>query len=155
MPPTTSGQSYDIHSVSHAPIAHPAIPPTSVNIRTGLVTASDQQGQYIPSTPLHIVRDRQFYGFLAPFQPKEKYPAPIADPLTWIPHMVNASAISQTWLYGAKMGPLNDALMTIQPESAEAAARWQEYLSSWMPWNHVRTVAGIASLALFILGFRG
>jgi uncharacterized membrane protein len=51
--------------------------------------------------------------------------------------------------------PLNDALMTIQPESTEAAAHWQQYLSSWMPWNHVRTVAGIASLALFILGFRG
>src|SRR5689334_20485892 len=42
--------------------------------------------------------------------------------------------------------PLNDALMTIQPESAQAAARWQQYLTSWMPWNHVRTVAGIASL---------
>jgi uncharacterized membrane protein len=51
--------------------------------------------------------------------------------------------------------PLNDALMTIRPESAEAAASWQQYLTRWMPWNHVRTVAGIASLALFILGFRG
>ena len=54
-------------------------PQIGVNIRTGLVTASDQQGQYIPSTPLHIVRDGQFYGFLAGFQPKEQYPAPIAE----------------------------------------------------------------------------
>ena len=30
-------------------------PNIGVNIRTGLVTASDQQGNYIPSTPLHIV----------------------------------------------------------------------------------------------------
>ena len=40
-------------------------PKIGVNVRTGLVTSSDQQGHYIPSTPLHIVRDRQFYGFLA------------------------------------------------------------------------------------------
>jgi mono/diheme cytochrome c family protein len=88
-------------------------PNIGVNIRTGLVTSSDQQGQYIPSTPLHIVRDRQFYGFLAPFEPKEIYPSPPAEPLTWIPHPVNTSALSQTWLFGAKMGPLNDKLVHI------------------------------------------
>ncbi len=88
-------------------------PNLGVNPRTGLVTASDQQGQYIPSTPLHVVRDRQFYGFLAPFLPKERYPAPIADPLTWIPHPINTSALSQVWLFGAKMGPLNDSLVHI------------------------------------------
>ena len=88
-------------------------PNLGVNVRTGLVTASDQQGHYIPSTPLHIVKDRQFYGFLADKQPREVYPAPIADPLTWIPHPVNASALSQVWLFGARMGPLNDALVHI------------------------------------------
>ncbi|MEO6244277.1 MAG: DUF6797 domain-containing protein [Opitutaceae bacterium] len=94
-------------------------PALGVNIRTGLVTSSDQQGHYVPSTPLHIVKDRQFYGFLAPFQEKEKYPAPVAEPLTWIPHPVNTSALSQVWLFDAKMGPLNDALVHIgfnQPE---------------------------------------
>lgn len=88
-------------------------PNIAVNPRTGLVTASDQQGNYIPSTPLHIVRDRQFYGFLSDKQPREIYPAPIADPLTWIPHTANASALSQVWLFGARMGPLNDALVHI------------------------------------------
>lgn len=94
-------------------------PQIGVNVRTGLVTASDQQGHYIPSTPLHIVRDRQFYGFLSDKLPREVYPAPIADPLTWIPHSVNASAMSQVWLFGARMGPLNDGLVHIgfnQPE---------------------------------------
>jgi mono/diheme cytochrome c family protein len=94
-------------------------PNLGVNVRTGLVTASDQQGQYIPSTPLHLVRDRQFHGYLASFQPKEKYPAPIAEPLTWIPHPVNSSALSQVWLFDARLGPLNDGLIHIgfnQPE---------------------------------------
>jgi glucose/arabinose dehydrogenase/mono/diheme cytochrome c family protein len=84
-----------------------------VHPKTGLVTASDQQGNYVPSTPLHIIRDNQFYGHLPTISPKEKYPGPIADPLTWIPHPVNASAVSQTWLVGAKMGTLNDELIHI------------------------------------------
>ena len=88
-------------------------PFVAVNLRTGLVTASDQQGHYVPSTPLHIVSDRQFYGFLSALEPREAYPTRIADPLTWIPHGVNASGISQVWLFGASMGPLNDALVHI------------------------------------------
>ena len=88
-------------------------PNISVNPRTGLVIASDQQGNYIPSTPLHIVRDRQFYGFLSDKLPREVYPAPIAEPLTWIPHTANASALSQVWMYGARMGPLTDGLVHI------------------------------------------
>ena len=94
-------------------------PNIAVHPRTGLVTSSDQQGNYVPATPLHLVRDGQFYGFLAPFAPKERYPSPPADPLTWIPHPVNASAMSQVWLLDAKMGPLNDGLVHIgfnQPE---------------------------------------
>ncbi|MBE7539384.1 MAG: c-type cytochrome [Opitutaceae bacterium] len=88
-------------------------PNIGVNIRTGLVTSSDQQGQYIPSTPLHIADGDQFYGFLSDFMPREKYPAPIADPLVWLPHSVNASGISQVWLFNAKMGALNDGLVHI------------------------------------------
>jgi hypothetical protein len=88
-------------------------PNIGVNLRTGLVTASDQQGNYIPSTPLHVVRDKQFYGFLSDKLPREVYPAPIAEPLTWIPHEVNASALSQVWLFGARMGSLNDTLVYI------------------------------------------
>ncbi|MBP8257009.1 MAG: hypothetical protein KAX37_06755, partial [Opitutaceae bacterium] len=88
-------------------------PNIAVNIRTGLITSSDQQGQYIPSTPLHVVGGGQFYGFLSDFMPREKYPAPIADPLVWLPHSVDASGISQVWLFNARMGILNDGLVHI------------------------------------------
>ncbi|HEY2953542.1 MAG TPA: DUF6797 domain-containing protein, partial [Verrucomicrobiae bacterium] len=86
-------------------------PYLGVHPKTGLITASDQQGHYVPTTPLHIIRDRQFYGFLSNLLPKEHYPAPIAEPLTWIPYPINASGANQTWLVGAQMGPLNDALI--------------------------------------------
>ncbi len=88
-------------------------PNLSVHPRTGLVVSSDQQGNYVPSTPLHIIKDAQFYGFLSDKLPKGQYPAPIAEPLTWIPHAANASALSQVWLTDAKMGPLNDEMVQI------------------------------------------
>lgn len=89
-------------------------PYAGVNPRTGLVTASDQEGQYTPTTPLYLLKEpAEFHGFLSAKLPKEEYPAPIAEPLTWIPHQVNASAVSQVWLYGAKMGPLNDSLVHV------------------------------------------
>ena len=52
-----------------------------VHPKTGLVTASDQQGNYVPSTPLHIISDHQFYGHLPTIAPKEQYPETIAEPL--------------------------------------------------------------------------
>ncbi len=88
-------------------------PFAGVNPRTGMVTTSDQEGQYTPTTPLHFLRKDEFHGFLSELLPKEKYPAPIADPLTWIPHQINPSASSQVWLIGARMGPLNDALVHV------------------------------------------
>jgi mono/diheme cytochrome c family protein len=84
-----------------------------VNRKTGLITASDQQGNYVPATPIHIIRDHQYYGYIPLILPKEQYPAPIADPLVWIPHPVNASAVGQVWLNDAQMGPLSEQLIHI------------------------------------------
>ncbi len=88
-------------------------PFASVHPRTGVVTASDQEGHYTPATPLYIVRGGEYHGYLSELLPREKYPAPIADPLTWIPHTVNPSAAAQAWLVGGKMGPLDDALVHV------------------------------------------
>jgi cytochrome c551/c552/glucose/arabinose dehydrogenase len=84
-----------------------------VNPKTGLVTASDQQGNYVPSTPLHIISDHHFYGHVPTIAPKEKYPETITEPLTWLPHPVNPSGVTQTWLLDAKMGPVNGELIHI------------------------------------------
>ncbi|MSU37293.1 MAG: c-type cytochrome [Pedosphaera sp.] len=86
-------------------------PLIGVNPKTGLVTASDQQGHYVPATPLHVIQGGQYYGYIPLILPKEKYPAAIADPLTWIPHPINASGAGQVWLHDVGMGPLNGALI--------------------------------------------
>ena len=48
--------------------------------------------------------------------------------------------------------PLNNQLMKVTPDSAEGAAFWAQFLKSWLPWNHVRTVGCIAATVCFILG---
>lgn len=50
--------------------------------------------------------------------------------------------------------PLNNALAAVASDSAKGAEVWQRYLSSWVAWNHVRTIASLASLAAFILALR-
>lgn len=88
-------------------------PLIGVDPETGIVTASDQEGNYVPATPLYIVEGDRFHGFLPGFAPHEAYPAPIDEPLTWIPHNVSPSAVTQTWLRGASLGPLNDSLVLV------------------------------------------
>jgi uncharacterized membrane protein len=46
--------------------------------------------------------------------------------------------------------PRNDALAAPPTESAEAAALWQEYLTTWTRWNHVRTAAALAAAIAFL-----
>jgi len=141
-------------------------PYAGVNPKTGLVTASDQEGHYTPTTPLHILKEpAEFHGFLSALVPKEEYPAPIAEPLTWIPHQVNASAVSQVWLYGAKMGPLNESLIHAgfnRPELFrvllnQRASRPQAAVVSWVRDIDVpalNATVNPADGALYVTGFQ-
>jgi uncharacterized membrane protein len=48
--------------------------------------------------------------------------------------------------------PLNNALAALDPEAADSARRWFEYVRAWTRWNHVRTLACTAAMVLFIAG---
>ena len=50
--------------------------------------------------------------------------------------------------------PLNDALDSVDPHAADAAARWRDYYASWMPLNHVRAAAGITASGLLAIALR-
>jgi uncharacterized membrane protein len=47
--------------------------------------------------------------------------------------------------------PRNNALAAVAPASAEGAALWADYLVTWTRWNHVRTIAALASAATFFV----
>lgn len=44
--------------------------------------------------------------------------------------------------------PLNNALDAANRTTAEGQAVWNNYLSTWTFWNHVRTVASLAAMIL-------
>lgn len=74
------------------------------------LTASDQQGNFVPSTPLYVVRNGEYYG--VPASTRRVPPLPKPDrPLTWIPHQVDPSGTSQLWVNSNQMGPLNHELL--------------------------------------------
>ncbi len=73
--------------------------------QTGQIAASDQQGHYVPSTPIDFVRKGAFYGFIHEASDKQR---PVTPPLAWIPHGECGSAGGIIWLRNARMGPLND-----------------------------------------------
>jgi hypothetical protein len=86
---------------------------------TGTLTASDQQGNWKPATPVYRVEDGSYYGFQPEkFGANARHPAPIAPPEVWIPHFVNQSGASQVWLKRreggrVEMAGLNGALIHI------------------------------------------
>lgn len=53
--------------------------------------------------------------------------------------------------------PLNNRLDGVNPaqlSADEAAREWQAYFSTWIAWNHVRTVAAFFGAALMFAGLR-
>ncbi|MCE6989640.1 DUF6797 domain-containing protein [Dyadobacter sp. CY323] len=79
------------------------------NPNTGILTATDQQGNFVPSTPIYVIKKGDYYGVI-PTAHRTDNPE-IAPPLTWIPHSVDRSSLGQAWVTGNKMGPLNGSLI--------------------------------------------
>jgi uncharacterized membrane protein len=47
--------------------------------------------------------------------------------------------------------PRNNALAVVEPASGAGAEVWTGYLTSWTFWNHVRTIAALATMISLIL----
>ena len=78
--------------------------------RSGTIAASDQQGNFVPSTPIFLVRDGGYYG--VPATAHRSTPPPTPElPLLWIPHEVDQSGAGEVWTSGDRMGFGGDALV--------------------------------------------
>lgn len=73
------------------------------------LSATDQQGHFVPSTPVYFVEPGDYFG-VSPNKHSEEE-ITVKQPLTWIPHRIDRSAGSELWVSGDKMGPLNNALL--------------------------------------------
>lgn len=52
---------------------------------------------------------------------------------------------------GACSVPRNNRLLKVDPESAEGARVWADYVVTWTAWNHVRSVTSLAAAAALSL----
>ena len=41
--------------------------------------------------------------------------------------------------------PLNDRLATLHPQDADAVGYWDEYVTKWTAWNHLRAAMSLAA----------
>ena len=89
------------------------IPYIGVNPENSQVYASDQQGNFVPSTPVYKVQKGDYYG--VPASSHSKVEPEVTPPLVWIPHNVDRSGISQVWVgsKNKKMGPLRGSLLHV------------------------------------------
>ncbi len=80
-------------------------PFVAVHPKTGLITATDQQGHFIPSSVSYLVRPGDHFGY------PENKPLKLTPPLVWIPHEQDTSSSSEAWMVGDGMGPWNNRLL--------------------------------------------
>jgi len=79
--------------------------------KTDRIAVTDQQGNFVPTTPVHFLKEGAFYGFLG--KRGSRYPQPITPPLTWIPHRICGSAAAVHWPRGEQLGPLDGACVLL------------------------------------------
>ena len=85
---------------------------TYLTIRPGTdeIYASDQQGHWVPATPIHRIVKGGYYGF-QPAAPSDVPEPKITPPLCWIPHTVAGSGLGLVWADQKRFGPLSDSLI--------------------------------------------
>lgn len=64
---------------------------------SGVITAADQQGTWVPETRLDVIKPGGFYGYM-PMHKRATEPATYDAPLIWIPRVLDNSAGGQVWV---------------------------------------------------------
>jgi mono/diheme cytochrome c family protein len=84
-------------------------PNIGINPRTGQLASSDQQGNFVPATPVYLLRAGGYYNVPPTAHGADTTSA--LPPLVWIPHEVDASGAGEVWVTGNSMGLEGDALV--------------------------------------------
>ena len=72
----------------------------------GVITSADNEGNWIPSTRIDVVRPGGFYGHM-PTHRRQIKPEIYDPPLIWLPREMDNSAGGQVWVESDSWGPLN------------------------------------------------
>ncbi len=86
--------------------------PNGMSVGPGdVVTTSDNQGNWVPTTPInYFTKQGEFGGFL-PCALQKPAPSERPAPLCWIPHSMDNSGGGQVWVTSEKWGPFKGGLL--------------------------------------------
>ncbi len=90
------------------------------NIDADWVTATDQQGNWIPSTPFHIIKEGGFYGFRTELDRVHEM-SPTQEPILWMPHRYIQSGAGQIYIPKNSMNPLAGLTLCLDYYSSKLA----------------------------------
>jgi len=76
----------------------------------GELTSADNEGNWVPSSRVNLVKPGGFYGHVYTAHRKE-VPNDYDKPLFWLPHQVDNSSGGQTWVTSDKWGPFKGDLL--------------------------------------------
>ncbi len=91
----------------------------------GELTVADQQGTWVPSSRLDLVKQGGFYGFMNAHH-RQTPPTTYDGPLCWIPHSADNSCGGQTWVEGGKWGPFDGHMVHLSYGKCEMFVVLQE-----------------------------
>lgn len=74
------------------------------------ITSADNEGNWIPSTRIDLVKPGGFYGHM-PTHRRQVKPENYDGPLCWVPRLIDNSAGGQVWVDSESWGPLNKQML--------------------------------------------
>ena len=121
----------------------------------GMMTCSDNQGQWMPSSKINLLKPRGFYGWSPTYDGKGKWsadggkidikkivpPNTFDPPLVWIPHDIDNSSGGQVFVDDARWGPLAGRLLHTS------------FGKGWLSYVMMQEVEGVHQAAIVRLPF--
>lgn len=77
---------------------------------SGVITASDQQGNWVPATPFHIIEPDRFYGY-EPSRPTSN--PPVSPPRLWFPHVASPSSVGMVMGFDERFSSLQGKALVL------------------------------------------
>jgi hypothetical protein len=77
---------------------------------TGMVTAADNQGNWIPSSSIQVVQPGSFHGYMPEIH-RPKNPKTFDQPMCWLPWHVDSSSGGQIWVPDGVWGSLSKRML--------------------------------------------
>jgi putative heme-binding domain-containing protein len=121
----------------------------------GRLTCSDNQGQWMPSSKINLLKPGGYYGWVPTYNDRGRWsadggkidvkqvvpPQSFDEPLVWMPHAFDNSSGGQLWVDDPRFGPLSGHLLHTS------------FGKGWLSYLMMQEVDGVSQAAIIKLPF--